>query len=69
MLLLFIFFLIFIRIANQDECRLDYYIDIIKIVRLYKKCDIYYHNFDDYKIDNNKINLSINNVFNINNKK
>ena len=34
-----------------------------------KKCDIYYHDFDDYKIDNNKINSSINNFFNNNNNK
>ena len=34
---------------------------------MYKKCDIYYYNFDDYKVDNNKINSSINNFFNNNN--
>ena len=37
---------------------------------MYKKCDIYYYNFNDYKIDNNKINLLINNnSFNNNNNK
>ena len=36
---------------------------------MYKKCDIYYYDFDDYKVDNNKINLSINNSFNNNNNK
>ena len=30
-----------------------------------KKCDIHYHNFDDHKVDNNKIN----NFFNNNNNK
>ena len=28
---------------------------------------MHYYNFDDYKIDDNKINLSINNFFNNNN--
>ena len=30
---------------------------------------MHYHDFDDYKVDNNKINLSINNSSNINNEK
>ena len=28
---------------------------------------MHYYNFDDYKVDDNKINLSINNFFNNNN--
>ena len=30
---------------------------------------MHYHDFDDHKIDNNKINSSINNFFNMNNEK
>ena len=30
---------------------------------------MHYYDFDDYKVDNNKINSSINNFFNNNNNK